>query len=384
MDGNLWLTDSLSRSIDTPHSLTSKHNVKNHRLLTRDYTIPFAGKKGCLSMPIDPNKPILQSTKRRFTEASAALTAAYLVAPFKQSMAQTSAAKILVGFAAGGSLDLLARMAAEGLSSKLGKPFIVENKTGASGRLAVESTKTAKPDGDTLLVCPQGPLTLFPYIFKNMKFDPFKDLTPIARLCTFDVAISIGPSSGADSMQKFVAWIKANSDKANFGSSGAGTLLHFTGISLSQKIGVPLTHVGYKGSAPAVVDLIAGSVPMVVSPLSDVLENHKAGRLKVIAISSPQRSILAPDVPTLKEVGIDVEVPGWFALYGPAGMATELVKRYNLVLADTLAPQAVKDRLHKMGMISAVISPDETSQLQRKEHLMWGPLVKASGFTPED
>jgi tripartite-type tricarboxylate transporter receptor subunit TctC len=322
-----------------------------------------------------------RAKRREFmrTTAGAALASA-----IPSALAQSVTGKVLVGFAAGGSLDILARIAAEGLSAKLGKQFIVENKVGASGRLAVEGTKNAKPDGDTLLVCPQGPLTLFPYIFKNLKFDPVKDLTPIARLSTFDVAISVGPSSGVDSIQKFAAWVKSNPDKANFGSSGAGTLLHFTGISLAQKIGAPMTHIGYKGSAPAVVDLIAGSVPMVVSPMSDVLENHKAGRLKIVAISSSQRSLLAPDIPTLKESGIDVEVPGWFALYGPAGMPADLVKKYNQALLETLAPPTVKDRLNKMGMISAVISPEETTQIQRKEHLMWGPLVKASSFTPED
>jgi tripartite-type tricarboxylate transporter receptor subunit TctC len=329
--------------------------------------------------------PELVQNRRTFVQLTAAAsTCAALPFTLPIASAQTANGKVLVGFAAGGSLDLLARIAAEGLSTKIGRQFIVENKTGASGRLAVENTKSAKPDGETLLVCPQGPLTLFPYIFKNLKFDPFKDLTPIARLSTFDVAISVGPLSGVDSIQKFVSWVKSNPDKANFGSSGAGTLLHFTGISLAQKIGTPMIHVGYKGSAPAVIDLIAGSVPMVVSPLSDVLEHHKAGRLKIIAVSSPLRSQLSPDVPTLKEVGIDVEVPGWFALYGPAGMSVDLVKKYNQALVDTLAAPAVKERLNKMGMTSAVISPEETSQVQRKEHGMWGPLVKASGFTPED
>jgi tripartite-type tricarboxylate transporter receptor subunit TctC len=322
-----------------------------------------------------------QKPRRRFVQGVAASA---MGTALTATHAQSSSGKVLVGFAAGGSLDILARIAAEGLSAKVGKQFIVENKIGASGRLAVEGTKSAKPDGETLLVCPQGPLTLFPHVFKNLKFEPFKDLTPIARLSTFDVAITVGPLSGVDSMPKFVSWAKANPEKANFGSSGAGTLLHFTGVSLAQKMGVPMTHVGYKGSAPAVVDLIAGSVPMVVSPLSDVLEHHKAGRLKVIAISSSQRSILAPDVPTLKEVGVDVEVPGWFALYGPAGMPADLVKKYNQALAETLAPQSVKERLNKMGMTSAVISPEETLQLQRKEYGMWGPLVKSSGFTPED
>jgi tripartite-type tricarboxylate transporter receptor subunit TctC len=298
--------------------------------------------------------------------------------------AQGAQGKILVGFSAGGSVDLLARQVAEGLSSRLGRPFIVENRVGAAGRLAIDATKTSKPDGDTLLVCPQGPLTLFPYIFKNLKFDPFKDLTPIARLTTFDVAIGLGPASGVDTIQKFVAWAKANPSKANFGSSGQGTLLHFTGTSIGQKTAVPLTHVPYKGAAPAVADLLAGSVPMVVAPMSDMLEYHKAGRLKIVAITSHQRSPLAPEIPTLKESDIDVEVPGWFALYGPSGIPVDEVKRRSQLVAEVMNQTSVKERMLRMGMISAVLTPEETLRVQRNEHAMWGPMVKASGFTPED
>jgi tripartite-type tricarboxylate transporter receptor subunit TctC len=290
----------------------------------------------------------------------------------------------LVGFSAGGSLDLLARQTAEALSAASGKPFIVENKVGASGRIAVDTVKASKPDGDTLLVCPQGPLTLFPYIFKQLKYDPFRDIAPVCRLSTFDVAITLGAASGTDSLAKFLAWAKANPAKANYGSSGAGTLLHFTGVSLSQRSGVAMTHVPYKGSAPAVADLMAGSVPMVVSPLSDVLEQHKAGRIKVVAISSPRRSALAPDVPTLKESGVDLEVPGWFALYGPAGMPADVVRRYQGIVATALSQTAAKERLARMGMISAVLSPEETTAEQKREYLMWGPMIKSSGFTPED
>jgi tripartite-type tricarboxylate transporter receptor subunit TctC len=320
--------------------------------------------------------------RRHWLQATAFLSAS--IPGAKLAHAQSAQGKILVGFSAGGSVDLLARQVAEGFSNRLGKAFIVENRVGAAGRLAIDATKSAKPDGDTLLVCPQGPLTLFPYIFKNLKFDPFKDLSPIARLSTFDVAIGLGPGSGTDTMQKFVAWAKANPDKANFGSSGQGTLLHFTGISISQKTGVPLTHIAYKGAAPAVADLMASSVPMVVAPMSDMLEYHKAGRLKIAAITSAQRSVLAPDVPTLKELNIDVEVPGWFALYGPAGIPVEEVKKRHQVVAEILGQAAVKERLLRMGMVSALLSPEDTAKAQRSEHLMWGPLVKASGFTPED
>lgn len=298
--------------------------------------------------------------------------------------AQTNPIKLMVGFAAGGSLDLLARAVAEQITVKTNRAAIVENRTGAAGRLAVDAVKSAKPDGETLLVCPQGPLTLFPYIFKNLKYDPFKDLMPISRLSTFDVAIGLGPLSGADSLPKFLEWAKANPGKANFGSSGAGTLLHFTGTSLGQLSGVPLTHVPYKGSAPAVADLIGGNVPMVVAPLSDMLEQHKAGRLKVVAVTSPERGVLAPEVPTCKELGVALEVPGWFALYGPAGMPNEIVDNLNRIIQEVSAQPQIRERLLKMGMVPAPTTREQTLALQRSEHAMWERMVKASGFTPED
>ncbi len=298
--------------------------------------------------------------------------------------AQSTPIKLQVGFAAGGSLDLLARAMAEQIGLKMNRTVIVENRVGASGRLAIDLVKASKPDGDTLLVCPQGPLTLFPYIFKNLKFDPFKDLMPVSRLSTFDVAIGLGPQSGADSLPKFLAWATANPTQANFGSSGAGTLLHFSGVSISQLSGVALTHVPYKGSAPAVADLIGGTVPMVVSPLSDQLEHHKSGRIKVVAVTSPERSVLAPEIPTCKQEGIALEVPGWFALYGPAGMPNEVVDNLNRIVQESLVVPAIRERLMKMGMLPAPTSRAQTLELQRREFALWGPMVKASGFTPED
>jgi tripartite-type tricarboxylate transporter receptor subunit TctC len=324
---------------------------------------------------------LLQSSAAFGLSASAGLLS---LSAGRAAHAQNTPIKLMVGFAAGGSVDLLARSVAEQLTQKTGRAAIVENRTGAAGRLAVDAVKTAKPDGDTLLVCPQGPLTLFPYIFKNLKYDPFKDLMPVTRLTVFDVAIGLGPLSGADSLPKFLEWAKANPTKANFGSSGAGTLLHFTGTSLSQLSGVPLTHVPYKGAAPAVADLIGANVPMVVAPLSDMLEQHKAGRLKVVAVTSPERGALAPEIPTCKELGLPLEVPGWFALYGPAGLSTEVVDNLNRVVHEALGSPQMRERFLKMGMVPAPTTRSQTLELQRAESAIWERMVKASGFTPED
>lgn len=298
--------------------------------------------------------------------------------------AQGGPVRLMVGFAAGGSIDLLARALAEPMGQALGRPVIVENRVGAAGRLAIDAVRSARPDGDTLLVCPQGPLTLFPYVFRNLKYDPFKDLAPVTRLAIFDCAVSLGPQSGAQTLPAFLDWVKAHPNQGNFGSSGAGTLLHFIGVSIAQRSGVPLTHVPYKGSAPAVADLIGGNVPMVVTPMSDVLEQHKAGRLKIVAITSPERSRIAPDIATCRELGLDVEVPGWFALYGPAGMPDAVAENLNRIAGEALANAAIRERLLKMGMLPATVSRQRTRELQVAEHRMWEPMVKASGFTPED
>lgn len=320
--------------------------------------------------------------RRRLVQAAAAASLGF---PAIITRAQSNnPVRIMVGFAAGGGIDLLARAVGEYLSQKLGRPVIVENKVGAAGRLAVDAVKSAKPDGDTLLACPQGPLTLFPHVFKNLKYDPFKDLAPVSRLTIFDVAFGLGPSSGTDTLPRFLDWARANPTKANYGSSGTGTLLHFSGVSLSQITGVQMQHVPYKGAVLAVADLIGGNVPMTVSPMSDMFEHHKAGKLKVAAITSPERSPLSPDVPTCKELGIDLDVPGWYALYGPAGMSPEVAERLNQLTTEAMAQPAMRERCLKMGMVTAATTRAATLDLQKREFVLWDKMVKASGFTPAD
>jgi tripartite-type tricarboxylate transporter receptor subunit TctC len=319
----------------------------------------------------------IRQSRRRAVQA---IAAASVSLPAVIARAQANPVRLVVGFAAGGSVDLLARAVGEQLSQQLGRPVIVENKLGAAGRLAVDAVKTAKPDGDTLLVCPQGPLTLFPYVFKNLKYDPFTDLTPVTRLASFDVGIGLGPQSGTDTLPTFLDWAKNHPNQANYGSSGNGTLLHFTGVTLSQLSGVKLTHVPYKGAALAVADLIGGSIPMCVSPMSDLLEHHKLGRLRVAAITSPQRSPLAPDVPTCKELGIDIDVPGWFALYGPAGMPNEAGERLNQLVTQALGTATLRERCLKMGMIAAGSTRAQTLELQRREFALEGGEEKRPGW----
>lgn len=296
--------------------------------------------------------------------------------------AQTTPTRIMVGFAAGGSADTAARLLAQRLGAALDHPVIVENRTGASGRLAVEATKTARPDGNTLMFVPHGPMTLFPYIYKSLRFDPSKDFTPIGRVCTFDFALSTGPATPAKTVAEYVTWARDKANNASFGSPGAGTVPHFIGEGFAQRAGLALTHVPYRGAAPSIMDLIAGTVSLVVSPLADAIEYHKAGKIRVLATAGEQRTDMLAGIPTLKESGIDLAVDGWYGLYGPAGMAPELTQSLNKALVA--ATGQMREQLFKNALRAAATSPEQLAQLQRKESALWASLVKSSGFKPED
>jgi tripartite-type tricarboxylate transporter receptor subunit TctC len=317
-----------------------------------------------------------------FASIAAALPLAFVAPP---AAAQSGTARVVTGFAPGGSVDALARMTADAIGAATGRTVIVENKTGAGGRLAVDLVKAAPPDGDTVLVAPQGPMTLFTHVFKDkLKYDPAKDFSPITRLAVADFALTVGPMVPAKDLAGFRAWLKTAGDKASFGSPGAGTLPHFVGISVGDKIGQPLTHVPYQGSAKTMIDLAGGQIAAAVSPVTEALELHKAGKVHIIATTGAKRSTFVPDVPTFKEAGVDVEVPLWFAAYGPAGMPPATVDRLRKAIDAAFATPDAAQRLGKLGLTAAPLTPAELESLRQRESAMWGPVVKASGFTPAD
>ncbi|MCW5635952.1 MAG: hypothetical protein KIT17_21630 [Rubrivivax sp.] len=292
--------------------------------------------------------------------------------------------RILVGFAPGGSVDALARLAGEALQAAFGRSVVVENRTGAAGRLAVEQVKAAAPDGDTLVLVPQGPMTLFPYVFRSLRYDPFKDFAPISGVATGDFALTIGPLVPAKDMAGFQAWLKTAGDKANYGSPGAGTLPHFVGVSIARALGTPMTHVPYRGSALTMNDLAGGTLAAAVSPVTEALELHKAGRVRIIATTGATRSTFVDGVPTLKELGIDVDAPLWFALYAPAATPAATQEKLRAAVHAGLATPAAKERVSKLGLTAWPAGAAELQALQKREAAVWETVVKASGFTPGD
>jgi tripartite-type tricarboxylate transporter receptor subunit TctC len=292
--------------------------------------------------------------------------------------------RVVLGFAPGGSIDLTARLVAELLQSALSRTAIVENRTGAAGRLAIEQVKAAAPDGDTLLVVPHGPMTLFTHVFRNLKFNPATDFAPITRLCTADYALTIGPMVPARDLAGFRTWLRSAGDKAAFGSPGAGTVPHFVGVSIARALGTPMAHVPYRGSALSMNDLAGGSIPAAVSPVTEALELHKAGRVRIVATAGATRSPFLEGVPTLKESGLDVEVPLWFGLYVPAATPQAKQEALRAAVVAGLSTPATRERLAKLGLVPAPSTGAELLAQQQRESAMWGPVVKASGFTPED
>jgi tripartite-type tricarboxylate transporter receptor subunit TctC len=315
--------------------------------------------------------------RRHFTT----LAAATLAVPFAR--AQDRTVRILVGFPPGGSADVIARLLADRMRASLGQNVIVDNKPGAAGRIALGEAKKAAPDGQTLVLSPSGALVIQPWLYQNLGYDPVRDFTPVARVCTFDFAVTVGPAAPAGDLKAVLAWMKANPGKANYGTSGAGTVPHFAGLLISQASGVPLLHVAYRGGAPAAQDLIGGQVPMMVDTASETIEHHKAGKVRILAVTGEQRNKALPDVPTLRESGIPVTADAFFGLYGPPGLAPDALARLEKAVADALRLPDVQERIVGFGLVPSYAPGAELAAMQAAHLKKWEAPIKASGFKPE-
>ena len=292
--------------------------------------------------------------------------------------------RILVGFAPGGTADIIARVVAEKMAPAIGQPVIVENRPGAIGRITADAVKAAAPDGTTLMVMPIGPMAVVPHVYKDITYDPIRDFTPVALGATFQFALAAGPASGAKTWAEFAAWAKANPAKASYATSGAGSLPHFFGVLLGRGIGVEMVHVPYKGSAAYLNDLVGGQVPAAIDAIADLTELHRAGKVKVLASSGAKRSTALPDVPTFNELGVaGVEAMGWFGFFAPAKTPKPIVDALNAAINKALTSPDVAEKLSKLGMDPATGSPEMFAKVLADDYAKWGPIVKASGFKPE-
>ncbi len=318
---------------------------------------------------------------RRLYFIAAILLAAVAAQPVA---AQTGGpVRIIFPYGAGGSGDGLARLMAEHLRVALNDAVIVENRTGAQGRIGIQAVKNAAPDGKTILLTPIAPVSIYQHVYKALGYDPIKDLAPISQVAEFDFALAVGPQVPVKSLKELVDWVKANPGQGSYGTPAAGTLPHFFAVSFARAAGLDLRHVGYRGSAAAMTDLVGGQIPIVVTTTSDVLEQHKGGRIRVLATSDVKRSPFLPEIPTFKELGSDIQGTGWYAFFAPAGTPADVIERINKGLVDAVRTEAVKDRLRAFGLVPTGTSAAELGRIQKADSELWQPAVKASGFAPD-
>lgn len=295
--------------------------------------------------------------------------------------------KIVVGFPPGGSADILARALAQQLEG-LAPAVIVDNKPGAGGRLALETVKNAEADGSTVVLSPASMIVLYPHLYKKLSYNPASDFTAVGRVAAAPFVFAVGPAVPATvrSLADFAQWAKANPNQAAYGSSGAGSMPHFTGVSLGKSMKVDLLHVAYKGAAPAMTDLIGGQVAANVSVMSNALPQIQAGKVRALAVSSPQRSPALPQTPTLAELGHpEATAIEWFGVFAPAKTPVNVVAALNKAIADATRTKPFQEVLAKGAFESvSAEAPAAFATAVQSDINRWGPVVKASGFNPED
>lgn len=292
--------------------------------------------------------------------------------------------RLIVPVPGGASTDTIARVLAEKLRDELGETIVVENKPGAGQRIGMQELMKAPGDGRTLLIASSALYSIIPHIYGDQTgFDPFKDVVPITRVVAFQVGLAAGLHTGASNVKEFTAWLKANPSKATYGSPGAGTSSHFTGIGLAKSIGIPMTHAPYRGGAPALTDLMGGHIPLVSTAFSDLPAYHTSGKMKVIAIAGHKRSPALPDVMTLKEQGVDVAFDVGFDVHIKTGAPAGTVEKLNAALVKIIKMPDVSAKLLSMGLTPSGISAKELADSQAAEYKLWAGPVKESGFKGE-
>ena len=294
--------------------------------------------------------------------------------------AQEQPLKIVYPFAAGTSAEFVARMLADHLQKSLGRPVIVENRPGAGGRIALRAVKEAAPDGATLLFAPNGLFTVHPHVYANLGYDPLVDLLPITQVFTTDYALAVSGKLPVRSLPELVAWLKANPDQASFGSPAAGAAPHFLGVQLGRLTKLDLRLVVYKGTLAGLPDLMTGRVPMYIGGAVELIEQHKAGSIRILATAAASRLRFLPDVPTLRESGFDIEAPAWFAMHAPAGTPADVAERLRAAIISALHNAEIRTRIGTLGFEVTGTTGEELARIQRADYERWGPIIKASGF----
>ena len=306
---------------------------------------------------------------------------AVLVAP---AAAAQDALRIVLGYPAGATSDILSRVAAEHMRGTLGRPVIVENKPGAGGRIANDTVKAATADGSTILMTPVATMAIFPHSFAGqLRYDPFTDFAPVTHLANFQLGFGVSSNVPAKSLAEYVDAVKKDSKLGFYGSAAPGSIPHFFGVMFAREAGINLTHVPYKGTAAAMQGIAGGEISGISTVAADIATLVKGGKARLLAVSGEKRFALMPDVPTFKESGFEklVALP-WYAFFAPAGTPKEAIDKISRAAIAAVRDPGINKKLEDMGLEPTGLGPAELGRILKADYEKWGPVIRASGFKP--
>jgi tripartite-type tricarboxylate transporter receptor subunit TctC len=312
------------------------------------------------------------------------LAAPALVAPVRPAGAQPAwvperPIRLIVGFAAGGSTDVTARLVGQAMAERLGQPVVIENRVGAGGNIAAEAAARAAPDGHTIFLATSGTMMANRFLYRALPFDPDRDFAPITLVSIVPNLIVVHPSVPARTLAELIAHAKANPGAVHYGSGGAGTTLHLAAAMLAQRAGLDMVHVPYRGGAPAALDLVSGKIQMIASPTMEVLPQVRAGQLRALAVTTAERLPLLPDIPTVAEQLPGFEVVLWNGLVAPAGTPAPAIARLSAAAQEALGSEPLGTRLIEQGSVPRPMPPEAFAAFLRAEAPKFAEIVRVSG-----
>lgn len=287
---------------------------------------------------------------------------------------------IVVGYAPGGATDRAARIVATTLQTKLGVSVVVENKTGAGGRIAAQHVKNAGPNDNILLLGNPAVMVVAPLVFESLGYDAEKDFQPVSMVTEYGFGVAVSADNPIKDMQGLVSWAKSNPQKFNIGVPATGSLPHFFGLMLSKQIGVEGQIIGYRGSAPVITDLIGGAVSVAIDTLDVLTRQHEGKRIRILATSGQEREAALPNVPTFKQAGIDLQASGWNTFFASSAMPKDKAAMLGEVIKSITADSDVRKNLLANDLIPVSANAQETGKLVEAFRAQWAPVVKDSGF----
>jgi len=320
--------------------------------------------------------------RRKFLEGITAGAAALTLPLSVRAAWPEKPIKLVIGYSTGGSTDATARLLSRQLETRIGQSIIPEYKPGAGASLGADFVAKSAPDGYTIGLTDSGPMTIMPNL-RKVGYDPLKDFTPFSYVCATGLVVLVHPSVPAKNIQELIAMAKAKPDSLNYASSGVGSVHHLAGELFKAQANVKMTHVPYKGAAPALTDLIGGQVPIMFATIGPALQMIQSGKARALGVTSAKRSAPLPDVPTVAEQGLpNYEAVLWFMMVGPAGLPAPVTARYEKDLQSALADKGLIAELEKLGNEDVgPRSPKEVNDLLRAELAKWGKVIRDANIT---